>query len=277
MPSFQVEHLGIQNLWQTTRGDGVRVAVLDTGVTLSDALPAERIEAIESDGTAQSPTALSHGTRCISLIASSSEDAEGIAPECQVLSIRANSVNDRFSPLRVKRGLRFALDRSCDVISCSFTLPRVDEELRELVREAHLAGIPIIAATGNDPDAKDEFPSKVPHATVIGALDAANAPLRGRHTPWTDAFCLGDDLDVVDGDGAAVSWSGLSSGAAAIVSGIVALALAPLSVARRRRAGILVDGLIKTTARAEHSPGFPNNRLLRVDPARFFHAIQETA
>jgi subtilisin family serine protease len=275
MVSAQVSRLGVAPLWETTRGKGVKIGVLDTGVHHSRALPTRRIQAIESDGSAQESTASSHGTSCVSLIASELEGAEGIAPESRVLSIRVTS-GSKFSRIRVKQGLRAALDAGCDLISCSFTLPRVDHELKELVREAHLAGIPIIAASGNEPDQQNELAESVPHAVVIGAVDVEGNPMPGRHTIWTDAHCLGDRLDIVDSEGNSSVWSGLSSGAAALVAGVVALALAPLTPARRRMFGIRLDGLLKTTATRR---SFPDRSLtlLRVAPARLFEAAREMA
>lgn len=277
MASRQLAHLGIQALWEATRGRGVKVGVLDSGVNHSRALPPRRVQALVSDGEKQEPTASTHGTFCAAAIASELEGSEGIAPESRILSIQVTSGDERFSPLRVKRALRLAIDEGCDVISCSFTLARIDDELERLVREAHLAGIPVIAAGGNDPEAENDFPERVSHAIVVNALDTENNPLPGRQTIWTDVYCLGDRLDVVDGNGDPFEWPGFSSGATALVAGVVALALAPLTPARRRRAGILAEHLLKTTAARSARGELASGTLLRIAPEKLFRAIQEVS
>lgn len=99
--------------------------------------------------------------------------------------------------------------------------------------------------------------------------------MRGRHTIWTDIFCLGDELDVVDGKGAPFVWRGFSSGATAIVAGIVALALTPLPPAKRRTAGMALEGLLKATATRSVDASLEFGPSLKIEPQRLFRAIQE--
>jgi subtilisin family serine protease len=276
--SFQVRQLGVRPLWDTTRGKGVRVAVLDSGVSTSEALPQERVEALAADGAEQRPPTDPHGTRCASLIASGLARGEGIAPEADLLGIQVCAASGAPLLPLVKLGFQLALAKECDVISCSFVLEQVDDELHQLVRQAHLAGVPVIAAAGNiaQPALPPLFPEAVQNAIVVSALDVDNVPLPMRVTTFTDIFALGQNLHVVEGDGLVTTWDGATSGAAAITSGVVALALSLVTPQKRRRVGTLIDGLLKSSATRSPSPdgsGLPE--LLRINPARLLEQVQQ--
>jgi subtilisin family serine protease len=245
----QIRRLGIEALWdQRGRGAGVRVAVLDAGMHEVAGLPGPRVARVDGSGGEQRRVVREHGTFCGSIIASQRRDAEGIAPEAELLSIQCVSSVDgqpRLGP--VKQAFEHALAQQVDIISCSFVLPRIDDPLRALLRDAHLAGCPVVVAAGNEPAARADFPEKLPDALVVSAIDRRDRPIRGKHTRWTDLWALGDGLDVCTRSGGRRRWLGRSSGAAAIVAGVLALAWSPLSRAERiAAAGSVVDRLRRT-------------------------------
>lgn len=247
----QIGVLGIEKVWKVTRGDGVRVAVLDTGVLTSSALPTSRVETVAADGGEPESTADLHGTFCASLIASEKRDVEGVAPEANILSIQVTTDSAVLSVAEVVRGFELALDRGCDVISCSFTLARLGgkaDALAEVVRAAHLRGVPVLAAHGNDAGEATPFPEEIQHAIVVSALRENGNPLPVKFNQWTDISCLGEKLAVVNGAGLTRTWAGKTSGATALAAGVVALALAAVSSSERARVGMAVEGLLKSTA-----------------------------
>lgn len=273
--SKQIRHLGIEKIWKSqTRGAGVRVAVLDTGVMTSSALPVGRVEAVAADGGSAAPCAEPHGTFCAALIGSEKPDAEGVAPEADLLSIQVTTDPDVISAAEVVRGLNLALSLGCDVISCSFTLAKLGgkaDDLVEAVRSAHLRGIPVLAAQGNEFGVLAPFPEDVPHAIVVSALKESGAPMSVNFNRWTDVFCFGEKLTVVNGAGLTRTWPGKTSGATALVAGVVALGLAAVPKGQRVRVGMAVEGLLKATASNEdaQSDGSP---VLRLEPRKFVEA-----
>jgi subtilisin family serine protease len=271
----QIEFLELEPIWEQTRGQGVTVAVLDSGVWTSSALPEDRIETFAIGGGPQTPTSNSHGTNCASLIASAEDDAEGAAPEAKVLSIQLISSTGEVRAEDVARGLRFALDRGCDVISCSFVLPdmgSVRAELCDLSRRAHLNGVPLLVAAGNRPGLAADFPESVPHAIVVSACTAERRAMAVNFNRWTDAFALGEALDVVGDSAVTGQWQGETSGATALMSGVVALMLSTVPRAQRARIGIGVDGLIKLSGKALH--GQAGGTALSVDAPALFAAVK---
>jgi len=275
MVGYQVESLEVERSWQFTRGAEVQVAILDCGVHCSDALPQSRVSRLYCDGSDQRPVANAHGTYCASLIASADEEYPGMAPEASLLSVQVTLTDGVPELEHVKSGLKLALDRGCDVISCSFVLPDIDDDLLELVRQAHLRGVLVLVAAGNDPDALAAFGEKVPHATIVGATDRNGHPMHGRHTPWTDVYCPGAALDVIDGEANHRTWEGRSSGATAIAAGVAALALAAVPRNHRANLGLSLEGLLKQSSSATPfpSPGGPP-KLLQLRPERLVRMVR---
>lgn len=270
MSTRQIDQLGIESIWDITRGAGVRVAVLDCGVLTSDALPRSRVEGIAANSGDEDATADSHGTSCGSLIASEAEDAMGVAPEAKLLSVQIMTSSDSLAAADVTRGFTRALERGCDVISCSFTLTRFgaqQKKIAALVREAHLRGIPVLAAHGNTFGEPAPFPEAVQHAIVVSAHDESLNVMPVNHNRWTDLFALGDELDVVNSEGLARRWeAGKTSGATALVAGAVALALAAVDAGKRVRVGMAMEGLLKASAAPFAGPD--GESLLRLDAPR---------
>lgn len=272
--SVQVEKLGLEKVWGRSRGAGVRVAVLDTGVSMSNALPPSRVQVMKADGGPSAPTADTHGTSSCSVVGSELADAEGAAPEAEVLAIQIATSADAIRAAEVVRGFERALTEGCDVISCSFTLHSwagKKDAIANLVRQAHLAGIPVFASAGNVPSEPSLFPEEIQHAVVVSAHTTRNSAMAVRFNAWTDIFCLGDRLTVVNGSGLKRQWVGAkTSGATALVAGVSALALAAVSRTKRPKVGAALEGLLKATASRIPLPGGETG--LRVDARKLVAA-----
>jgi membrane-anchored mycosin MYCP len=272
--SNQVVRLGLEEVWRTTRGAGVRVAVLDTGAWTSAALPANRVQTMRADGGAPGPTTDPHGTFCGALVGSSAADAEGAAPEANLLAIQIATRSEDISAVDVTGGLERALAEGCDVISCSFTLQSWGGQaaaIQDLVRQAHSRGIPVLAAHGNAPDDATPFPEEAPQAIVVSAHDE-HARVQAVKFAVTDLFCLGDNLTVVNGSGQRRTWTGLTSGATALLAGVVALGLAAVPEEKRVSAGMAVADLLKASGASMQLPD--GVTALRVDARRFVAAAR---
>jgi subtilisin family serine protease len=272
---MQLQQLGIEPLWDKSRGAGVKIALLDSGVWTSSALPADRIETVHVSGGEQKPTTSPHGTWCASLIASAEDQCEGVAPEASILSIQVVGDDGKVPPSAVVKGLTLALERGCDVISCSFVLPRLSSSkssLLDLVRDAHLKGIPVFAPAGNQKGMPAEFPEMVQHAVVVSATTADDSAMDVNANQWTDIYAPGEGLDVVGGDAIPARWDGQTSGATALMSGVAALMLASIPAAARPAIGQAFEGLIKLTSDPLSGPAEGTAR--RVNPQALYDAIQ---
>jgi subtilisin family serine protease len=191
--------------WPVTQGQGVLVAVIDSGVSgsVSD-LAGSVTEGPDLSGvnTAQSNASWGvHGTWMASLIAGhghgdGSSGIEGVAPQSRVLSIRV--VTDRGDPNfgkyqresngQVQRALAKAITtaarRGADVISMSLGYAVASRPVRIALQNALHRGVVVVASSGNSGDtasalssgqAPYSFPADYPGVLGVGAVTQAGS------------------------------------------------------------------------------------------------------
>ncbi len=191
--------------WQVTKGQGVTVAVIDSGVNpdVSD-LTGSVITGpdLTGVGTPESnPNWGMHGTWMASLIAGHGHDGGGsgiigVAPMAHVLSIRVitNSGDpgyaryERQPPARHQRELataiKYAISRGADVISMSLGDGTPSLPVRLALQEALNHNIVILASSGNsgdEPGARAQgaplsFPADYPGVLSVAAVGQNGAP-----------------------------------------------------------------------------------------------------
>ncbi|MFD1939145.1 type VII secretion-associated serine protease mycosin [Nonomuraea mangrovi] len=269
---WQLGTLHMEQAWRLTRGAGVTVAVLDTGV---DARHPDLAGAVVKgpDLTGQAPGGGRwghHGTGMASLIAGRghgkgrADGVIGIAPESTVLSVRVTLEND--DPRRelqrtrtrgqdsLARGIRYAVDHGAQVISMSLgggsgTWEGSAAE-EEAVQYALERGAVLVASAGNDGDGpnRKNFPAAYPGVIAVGAVDRKLkvAGFSNRQT-YLSVVAPGKQIVSADGPRSYVIGDGTSS-AAAMVAGIAALVrsaypdLTPLQVRRAIESGADREG-----------------------------------
>ncbi|GAA2379085.1 type VII secretion-associated serine protease [Catellatospora methionotrophica] len=157
----------------TSRGAGVTVAVLDSGVDAThpdlsgSVLPGKDFVKADGDGRVD---AAGHGTAMAGLIVAHGRVA-GIAPDAKILPVRFTEFEPGESTQLVK-AIRWATAQKADVISISIGMARDDPEMRKAVREATDEGIIVVASAGNTPVAKAvEYPAAYPDVLAVGCID----------------------------------------------------------------------------------------------------------
>lgn len=222
---------GVPAHWHNTRGQGVRVAVLDTGLDAAHPDLAAAVDAVR-DFTGSPVGAVDrvgHGTHTAGTIGARQNDrgVVGVAPECRLLIGKVLGDDGSGDDQMVARGIDWAVDSGADVISLSLGSPNFSDALRQSVRRAVEAGRFIICAAGNDgrPNSVN-YPAKFDDTVAVGAVDRAGRVCdfssRGEEI---DLCAPGQDVLSTYLNGGYAKLSGTSM-AAPFVSGIVALLLA---------------------------------------------------
>src|ERR687895_32256 len=145
-------------LWKLTRGNGVTVAVVDTGVDADhpqlDGQVTRSIDISETD----TRDCLGHGTKVAGIIAASDQRDRnrafvGIAPRAKILSVKyTNQEHSNGADPNLARAIRAAADADgVRVINVSSTAPDTPD-LRAAVKYAQSRDILIVAAAGNVQD-----------------------------------------------------------------------------------------------------------------------------
>ncbi|WP_433180120.1 S8 family peptidase [Actinoallomurus sp. CA-150999] len=253
--------LDFTNVWNITRGKGVTVAVVDSGISQSHPQLAGRVvKSIDLTHT-HNTDCYGHGTAVAGIIAAQDERNSksmpfvGVAPDVQLISIKIqNQEQSGDDGTLLAKGIIRAVDEGADIINISAT--NTDYPLlRQAVEHARKKGVLIVASAGNtDPTKKAseqrEYPASYPGVLSVGAV-GPDGPLSdfSNTTSRVDVSAPGDSIISTEGDGYIGDLRGTSY-SAPYVTGVAALVksekpdLTPPEIIRRIVA--TADGSIGT-------------------------------
>lgn len=166
----------IPETWRHTMGEGVTIAVLDTGCNLNHPDLKDNLldgynfvepgKDPEDDGD--------HGTHVTGIMVAAMNDlgTVGVAPKAKVRPIK---VLDGYGDGQIEdvvKGVRWAIKQKVDFISMSLGTKKPMASLRWAIKAADKACIPVFVAGGNV--GKSEhllYPANYPETIAIGAID----------------------------------------------------------------------------------------------------------
>lgn len=234
---WQLRRLDLSAVWQLSRGAGVTVAVLDSGVSAVHPALTGKVQDGRDFGLPDQSGQCDedgHGTAVAGIIAArDGTDVPfwGVAPDATVLPGRVlldrRRSQDPGLPGQIAQAIRWAVDSGADVINLSLdTVP--SQQLQDAVSYALAQDVVLVAAAGNVQEGEQVRPAYP--AAFEGVIGVGGVGEDGQHV---DSSVGGDYLDVAaPGDGIigpAPRGSGYlaqgegTSFAAAYVSGVVAL------------------------------------------------------
>lgn len=224
--------VGIPNFWKYTKGKGIKVAVLDTGIDTShrDLLPNFKKGKDFTESIAGVHDANGHGTHCAGIIAAqdNSFGVVGIAPEAELYIGKVLSDDGRGSENAISAGIDWAISQKVHIISMSLGSPYPSSKIHESIKKAIDAGIIVICAAGNEGPYMDSvgYPAKFDEVIAVGAIDlnkkVTNFSSRGNAV---DIVAPGNNILSTYPPNGTASLSGTSM-AAPFVAGVAALILA---------------------------------------------------
>jgi thermitase len=184
-----LSYLGAEEAIRENWGNGVKIAVLDTGWLAHADLTGTRVYQLDLLGTARNGDYGGHGTAVSGLIASANAFAPGIAPGSELLAVRVLDASGAGNTFTVADGIVRAVDAGADVINLSLGSYGDSEILRTAVSYAESRGVVLVAASGNDGLGMLTYPAAYPSVIGVGAVDA-----NGNLAPFSN---FGEAIDVV--------------------------------------------------------------------------------
>ncbi len=135
-------------------GQGIRVAVLDSGVDYVEGMNLEGYVNL-IDGQEEFSTVFQdetgHGTAVAGIIAGNGKTGiNGIAPGASVYSVKVLDGQNTAPLSRVIEGIYWCIENHMDIINMSFGTPVYSKALECAVKDAYAAGILMVGAAGND-------------------------------------------------------------------------------------------------------------------------------
>lgn len=182
-------------------GDGVRIAILDTGWAVPAHAPVDHptidpqgLDAPDEAGDGFLDPAAGHGTFIAGLI-------DQLVPGCDLEVVRVLSTYGDGDEDGVADALDRLAERPADrrphLVNLSFGgySPLGMDRLADPIRTLHDAGVAVVASAGNDGTCAPMYPAVLPEVVAVGALDAdGDAAPFTNYGPWVRACALGADL-----------------------------------------------------------------------------------
>ncbi len=230
-PSTQwpLQNLEASRVWDVTKGSGVTVAVLDTGVTSipdtqGDLLSGADFTTGSGSSTGNGQEDLDgHGTGMAVLIAGSGSTYEGLAPGAKILPVRVITGSGFGDADNVAAGIEYAISQHVQVISMSLYVSPPDATLAKAVKDAENAGIVVVAASGNQSSTSVDYPAAYPGVVAVAAVDKAGTIASFSNSgPQVTIAAPGVDVPTEDETGATGTADGTSA-STAYASATVAL------------------------------------------------------
>lgn len=163
--------------WSEARGEGINVAILDTGIDYThDDLKGCIKGGINftSDDRTDYMDRCGHGTFCAGIIAAAENGKGliGVAPNVNVYAVKVLGDKGQGSINWLMQGINWCIENNIDVISMSLGFPQSTPEMHETIINAYNHGIIMVAAVGNDNrETEVEFPARYPEVIGVTAID----------------------------------------------------------------------------------------------------------
>ncbi len=168
--------LNVPEVWKKTQGEGVTVAVLDTGIALEhpdlkDAIIATR----DFTGGNDPMDRNGHGSHCSGIVAARANQTGviGVAPKAKLMMGKV--LNDSGYGMMdwIVEGINWAFESGADIISLSLGSRRSDPKLEKAVKRVIDGGKIIIAAAGNEGEGRDtiSYPGHYPGVICVGSIN----------------------------------------------------------------------------------------------------------
>lgn len=171
--------IGATDAWAVSRGAGVVVAVVDTGVDGTHPDLAGRVlpEIDLLPDVAPAPEQNGHGTRVASIIAGSINKfgMAGVAPQATILPVSALDPDGMGDSSTVARAVIAAADAGARVINLSLGGPDKDPVLDRACAYATAKGSVVVAAGGNGYETGNhvQYPAASRHVLAVASVDRA--------------------------------------------------------------------------------------------------------
>lgn len=254
-PYYSQNALDLLNLSQAegiSRGAGVTVAVVDTGIQLghpalsaslsddgydfldNDAVPSDEFLQLDTNGNGVFDEAAGHGTHIAGII-------HLIAPEARIMPLRALDSDGVGDLSAVVQSIRYAVDHGARVINLSLGTPTWSDILHDAILYASSHGVVVVAAAGNLSSSTAQYPAGDRCALGITSSDAARVKSDfANYGGWVDFTSPGEQIYSAFPQDGYATWSGTSM-AAPFVAGQAALILSVMPWLNPRQVALVID------------------------------------
>jgi serine protease len=195
---WNLRSINVERAWEESKGSGVTVAVIDTGVSrVPDLQQTEFVEGYDFvNDQINAADDNGHGTHVAGTIAQSTNNnygVAGIAYQAKIMPLKVLSAGGGGTVTDIAESIRFAADNGADAINMSLGGGGESQVMKDAIAYAHQKGVVVVAAAGNANRNAAEYPARYPHVIGVAALDSA-----GKKAPYSN-FGAGIDISAPGG------------------------------------------------------------------------------
>lgn len=179
---WYLDAMGAKDLWKISTGEGVKVAVIDTGVNPSTPSLKGQVlvdDVVKSVSYRATDDIDGHGTTMAEVIAGTGAGGgmRGLAPDAKIIPYRAIDGKSEFEREKntpeLSTVIRAVADSDAQIINMSLGSPYYAASIKDAVDYASSKGKLMFASTGNsgEKDNKTEYPAAYPGVVGVAASD----------------------------------------------------------------------------------------------------------
>ncbi len=179
---WHMRQIGMPEAWKLADGNGVIVAVLDTGVAYENHGKFKLLEDLEgitfvdpydfvaNDTHANDDHAHgSHVTGTIAQMTNNGIGVAGVARNVKIMPLKVLSGSGSGSVAGIADAIRYAADKGAKVMNMSLGGAFPSRVLKKAVEYAHGKGVAVVCAAGNESRGKVGYPAAYPGAIAVSA------------------------------------------------------------------------------------------------------------
>ncbi|KHF41784.1 protease [Halalkalibacter okhensis] len=225
---WNLDQIEIDEGWNLSGGQGIKIAVLDTGVDPNHLDIAEKLGPGYNsfDDSSDFSDAHGHGTHVAGVAAALTNNVTGIAGvswDSTILPVKVLNDEGEGSSFEVAKGIYWAVEQGADVINMSLGDYYSSDLLHDAIRYAYEQDVVLIAASGNDNVEDPMYPAQYEEVFTVAAVDEAkNRAFFSNYGEHVDISAPGEHIPSLFPDNNYVVMSGTSM-AAPHVAGLAGL------------------------------------------------------
>lgn len=232
---WHLDAMQAEQMWKTSTGKGITVAVIDSGVETLTELRGQVLDGKDfaSDPGDEHDDIDGHGTAMAALIsgtgssAGARDGAYGLAPGAKILPVRVSTTIGGVTLDRsMTSAVRYAANSDAQIINISLGGGREISGMEDAVRYAHSKGKLVFASSGNGGELGNpvEYPGATPGVVAVAAVGRdVKVTKESTYGPQVDLAAPGDELVHACTANSGLCKSHGTSGATAIASASAAL------------------------------------------------------
>lgn len=163
-----VDVIKAPHVWSKTKGEGVSVMVIDTGLDIHPDIDYKfAMNLVDRDYNFKDNNG--HGTHVAGLIASKTT---GVAPNVDLYIAKVLDDKGHGNMSSVMDGITLAINQKIDILCLSLGVKhRLPIGVQQRIIQAYEAGVTIVCAVGNEGATELEFPARMEQVIAVGGVD----------------------------------------------------------------------------------------------------------